>query len=35
MEPFMERKMKESEERVIVDWEPEDAKRRLSETLFD
>ena len=33
MEPFVERKMKESEDRVIVDWEPEEARRRLSELI--
>lgn len=35
MEPFVERKMKESEDRVIMDWEPEEARRRLSELLID
>ncbi|GAW22562.1 hypothetical protein ANO14919_121020 [Xylariales sp. No.14919] len=33
MEPFVERKMRESEERIIVDWDPVEARRRLSEVL--
>ncbi|KAK4145848.1 uncharacterized protein C8A04DRAFT_35416 [Dichotomopilus funicola] len=35
MEPFVESKMRESEDRVIVDWDPVDARKRLSEVLFD
>lgn len=35
MEPFVETKMIESKERIIVDWEPEKARERLSELLFD
>jgi hypothetical protein len=35
MEPFVERKLEEAKERVIVNWEPEEAQKRLSELLFD
>ncbi|KAI5460752.1 phosphotransferase [Mariannaea sp. PMI_226] len=35
MEPFVERKMAESRERRIVDWDPTEAKERFSELLFD
>lgn len=35
MEPFVRQKMKESEERKLVDWEPSEARRRFSELLFD
>ncbi|KAK7426740.1 hypothetical protein QQZ08_006776 [Neonectria magnoliae] len=35
MEPFVERKMRESKERHIVDWDPAEARQRLSELLFD
>jgi hypothetical protein len=35
MEPFVERKMEETKERKFVEWDPEDAKRRLAEVLFD
>ncbi|KAL2752450.1 hypothetical protein ACRALDRAFT_2061008 [Sodiomyces alcalophilus JCM 7366] len=35
MEPFVRRKMSESKERRIVDWDPTEAKGRLSELLFD
>jgi len=35
MEAFVERKMEETKERKLVDWDPEDAKRRLAEVLFD
>ncbi|KAH6635517.1 phosphotransferase [Chaetomium sp. MPI-SDFR-AT-0129] len=35
MEPFVESKMRESEDRVIVDWDPVGARKRLSEVLFD
>ena len=34
MEPFVERKMEESKERIMVDWEPKEAKERLSEVLL-
>ena len=35
MEPFVERKIEETKERKLVEWDPEDAKRRLAEVLFD
>lgn len=35
MESFVERKMEESKERILVDWDPKEAKERLSEVLFD
>lgn len=35
MEPFVKRKMEESRERILVEWEPAEAKRRLAELLFD
>lgn len=35
MEPFVERKMTESKERRIVDWDPTEARQRFSELLFD
>ncbi|KAF7534110.1 hypothetical protein G7Z17_g13411 [Cylindrodendrum hubeiense] len=35
MEPFVERKMAESKERLIVDWDPVEAKQCLSGLLFD
>lgn len=35
MEPFVKRKMQESQERILVDWEPAEASRRLSELLFE
>ncbi|EAQ89428.1 hypothetical protein CHGG_06047 [Chaetomium globosum CBS 148.51] len=35
LEPFVERKMRESKDRVIVEWDQEEAKNRLSEVLFD
>ncbi|KAF4975973.1 hypothetical protein FZEAL_7300 [Fusarium zealandicum] len=34
MEPFVTRKMEESRERILVEWEPAEARRRLSELLF-
>ncbi|KAK0389348.1 hypothetical protein NLU13_2923 [Sarocladium strictum] len=34
MEPFVKRKMDESRERLLVQWEPAEARRRLSELLF-
>lgn len=35
MEPFVRRKMEESRERILVDWEPAEARRRFSELLFE
>jgi hypothetical protein len=35
MEPFVERKIEETKERKLVEWDPEDAKRRLAKALFD
>ncbi|RDL35399.1 Uncharacterized protein BP5553_07330 [Venustampulla echinocandica] len=35
MEPFVERKMEETKMRKLVEWDPEDAKRRLAEVIFD
>lgn len=35
MEPFVEWKMKDKDERILVDWDPEDAKQRLAKALFD
>lgn len=35
MEPFVERKMEESKERVLVDWDDEQVKERLAEVLLD
>lgn len=35
MDPFVERKMAESKERRIVDWDPAEARQRFSELLFD
>ncbi|KAH6628112.1 hypothetical protein F5144DRAFT_654088 [Chaetomium tenue] len=35
LEPFVERKMRQSKDRVIVEWDQEEAKRRLLEVLFD
>lgn len=35
LEPFVERKMNESKERIMVNWDPVEAKQRLSEVLFD
>ncbi|KAH8595133.1 phosphotransferase [Bisporella sp. PMI_857] len=35
MEPFVERKIIKSKERIIVDWDPTDAKLCLSELLFE
>lgn len=34
MEPFVERKMEEGKERIIVDWDPEEAKERLGRVFF-
>ncbi|KAJ3533091.1 hypothetical protein NM208_g8141 [Fusarium decemcellulare] len=35
MEAFVERKMAESKERRIVDWDPDEAQERFSDLLFD
>jgi hypothetical protein len=35
MEPFVEWKMEDKKEKILVDWDPEEAKQRLSEALFD
>ncbi|KAK4034488.1 phosphotransferase [Parachaetomium inaequale] len=35
LEPFVERKMRESKDRIIVDWDPVEARKRLSEVLLD
>ena len=35
LEPFVERKMRESQNRTIVDWDSEEAKNRLSNVLFE
>jgi hypothetical protein len=35
MEPFVERKVEETKVRQLVEWEPEAAKSRLAEVLFD
>lgn len=35
MEPFVERKMAESKERKIVEWDLSEAKQRFQELLFD
>ncbi|TVY46741.1 hypothetical protein LOCC1_G006218 [Lachnellula occidentalis] len=35
MELFMEWKMQDKKERILVDWDAEEAKQRLSEVLFD
>ncbi|KDN71959.1 putative phosphotransferase [Colletotrichum sublineola] len=35
MEPLVQIKMEESKERVLVDWDAEEAKQRLSSFLFD
>ncbi|KAF2972817.1 hypothetical protein GQX73_g694 [Xylaria multiplex] len=34
MELFVERKMREAGERIIVDWDADEARRRLSEVLY-
>jgi hypothetical protein len=34
MEFFVTRKMEESREQILVDWEPAEARRRLSEVMF-
>jgi hypothetical protein len=35
MELFVERKMEARKERKVVDWEPEAAKSRFAEILFN
>ncbi len=35
MEPFVKRKIEEAKERILVDWDPKDARERLSEVLFN
>lgn len=35
MESFVERKMKESKERILVDWDDEQVTERLAEVLFE
>ncbi|KAK2048427.1 phosphotransferase [Colletotrichum somersetense] len=35
MEPLVQIKMEESKERVLIDWDAEEARRRLSSFLFD
>lgn len=35
MEPFVQQKMEESQERTLVEWDPAEAKQRLSELLLD
>jgi len=35
MEPFVQRKMDESQERILAEWDPDEAKERLSGLLFD
>lgn len=35
MEPLVQTKIEESKERVLVDWDAEEARRRLSSFLFD
>jgi hypothetical protein len=35
MESFVKQKMDESRERILVEWDPDEARKRLSEFLFD
>jgi len=35
MEPFVEKKLEESKERILVDWDLKEVKERLSEVLFN
>jgi hypothetical protein len=35
MEAFVEWKMEDEKERILVDWDAEEAKQRLSDLLFD
>lgn len=35
MEPFVKRKMDESRDRILVEWDPTEASRRLAELFFD
>ncbi|KAH7327354.1 hypothetical protein BKA65DRAFT_510451, partial [Rhexocercosporidium sp. MPI-PUGE-AT-0058] len=34
MEPFVQQKIEESQKRILVEWDPVEAKQRLSELLF-
>lgn len=34
MEPFVQRKMDGSRDRIVVEWDSKDVKNRLSEVLF-
>ncbi|CAG8961750.1 hypothetical protein HYFRA_00006293 [Hymenoscyphus fraxineus] len=35
METFVQWKMEDKKERILVDWDPEEAKKRFAELLFD
>lgn len=35
MEPFLQRKMQKSQERILAEWDSIEAKERLSDLLFD
>ena len=35
MEPFVKAKMEKSKERIIVDWDPKEAKEHLAKVLFN
>jgi hypothetical protein len=35
MVPFVRWKMEDKKERILVNWDPEEAKQRISEALFD
>lgn len=35
MEPFVKRKMDESRDRILVEWDPTEARQRLAELSFD
>ncbi|KAB5542724.1 phosphotransferase [Coniochaeta sp. 2T2.1] len=35
MEPLVKQKMDESRERILIEWDPDEARKRLSELLFD
>lgn len=34
MKPFVEKKVEESKERILVEWNPTDAKDRLADVLL-
>jgi hypothetical protein len=34
MEQFVQRQMEESKQRILVEWEPEEARARLAELIF-